>query len=558
MAKIVKNDLGYLGPEFQYRLIRSFIDEPSFFKDLNGIIDQNMFTEPYLRVIVGVMKEYYKKYESVPSASVIGMRLNEKANTEEDLQVYQEALEKIGSTTTEGWEDIQDMAEKFFKQQNWVRVANEIIRITRDGDLEKYDTLEKLVEATMSIGRKTDDESTPMSCIDSDLSAEDIVTIPTGINKIDEALGGGLDKGKLGLIIGSSGFGKTSMTTGLAAHAASQGFNVLQIVFEDTHRDIHRKYMSWETGVETRSLNKTPETTELVKMMLSESSLTGMLNEHVRILRLPTGEVTATEIKNRIRRKINEGFKPDVVIIDYFECVAPEKGSSTEQEHVKEGKTMRKFENMAQELDVAMWIPTQGNRDSFAAEIITSDKVGGSIKKVQIAQVILSISRSLSDMSEQRATLAVIKNRSGLAGMSFPAEFNNGTCRITVTDTVDFFGGDKDKEERERENDAARLDTYKRMLEMRKELEAKKAEEEKLKKKNKEEKKREMAELERKRKEAELEAAKEAEAREWSEKAEQEETRDDVLDMDPWGNPVEGNDKKLKVEDEFPNVENEW
>ena len=64
MAKVVKNDLGYLGIDFQYRLIGSFINEPNFFKDLESIIDQNMFTDQYLRVIVGVMKEYFAKHDT--------------------------------------------------------------------------------------------------------------------------------------------------------------------------------------------------------------------------------------------------------------------------------------------------------------------------------------------------------------------------------------------------------------------------------------------------------------------------------------------------------------
>ena len=67
MAKIVKNNLGYLGVDFQYKLIASFIERPKFFKDLYPIIDQNMFTESYLKTIVGVMKDYYKKYDITAS-----------------------------------------------------------------------------------------------------------------------------------------------------------------------------------------------------------------------------------------------------------------------------------------------------------------------------------------------------------------------------------------------------------------------------------------------------------------------------------------------------------
>ena len=61
MSKIEKNNLGYLGEEFQYRLVNAFIADQGFFRDLNSVIDQNMFTNQYLRTIVGVMKDFYEK-----------------------------------------------------------------------------------------------------------------------------------------------------------------------------------------------------------------------------------------------------------------------------------------------------------------------------------------------------------------------------------------------------------------------------------------------------------------------------------------------------------------
>lgn len=45
--------------------------------------------------------------------------------------------------------------------------------------------------------------------------------IPTGIGKIDETLEGGLGKGELGIVLGPSSFGKTSLTTAMASHAAT-------------------------------------------------------------------------------------------------------------------------------------------------------------------------------------------------------------------------------------------------------------------------------------------------------------------------------------------------
>ena len=84
MNKIVsRSNLGYLGTEYQYKLVSSFINDPSFFVDLVSIIDQNTFTEQYLKKIVGIMKNYYDKYGSVPRYDMILMKMQEGAKTEE-------------------------------------------------------------------------------------------------------------------------------------------------------------------------------------------------------------------------------------------------------------------------------------------------------------------------------------------------------------------------------------------------------------------------------------------------------------------------------------------
>lgn len=447
MAKVVKNTLGYLGIEFQFRLINAFIERPNFFKDMSSIVDQNMFTDTYLRTIVGIMKEYYAKHDCVPSYEMLQIKLNSKAFNEEDVQYYTETLDKLKETSTEGIDEVEDMAEKFFKQQNWVRVANEIRKIAGDGDMAKYDECQKLIDEALAVGRHTEEATSPYDTVEDDLSKENVITIPTGISRLDACLGGGIDKGKVGLIIGSSGFGKTSMTTCMAANAATykcesnnyEGFKVLQICFEDLPRDIHRKYFSKLTQVETCKINESEETTQRVRELLANHPDRECITNNIRVMKLDSGEKTATDIRNIVQKKINEGFKPDMVIVDYFECIAPEKGTSTLSQWQQEAKSMRKFENYAKELDVVFWVPIQGSRDSFTAEIVTMDKGGGAIQKVQIPQVVLSITRTVEDTKNQKATLSILKNRSGSAGTVLNGiRFNNGTCTISCDEVIDF------------------------------------------------------------------------------------------------------------------------
>ena len=108
----------------------------------------------------------------------------------------------------------------------------------------------------------------------------------------------------------------------------------------------------------------------------------------------------------------------------------------------KESNTMRKIEAMANEFNIAVWVPVQGNRDSINAELVTMDKAGGAIGKIQISHIIMSITRSLEDISENIATISILKNRAGQSGRVIDGVmFNNGTCTISTENCTDYDSG---------------------------------------------------------------------------------------------------------------------
>jgi replicative DNA helicase len=441
-----KKDLGYLGEDFQYKLIHTFMEEKEFFKDINSIVDQNMFTDPMLKTYVGVMKEYYEREEAVPSYSMMGIVLNQKAHNDIERETYQALLKKIANTPSDGVEYIRVLAEKFFKQQNIIRTANEILQIAGDGDTSKYEKCLELLNDALNQGTKEEFGSSVFDDIGETLSDDYRTPIPTGIGKLDEALEGGLGKGELGVIVGPSSFGKTSLTTAMASYAATykneannfNGFKVLQIVFEDRVKQIQRKHLGRITGIEAKDLSK-DGIVDKVKEQLAMYADKDMLMANLKIMRLPSGEITAPKIERLIKKMINNGFKPDLVIIDYFECLSHVGDAHSSNEYEKEGKTMRKLESMASNLDIALWIPTQGTKESVNLELVTMDKAGGSFKKIQIAHIVMSIARTMEDIERNKATIALLKNRAGKSGKVFNnVEFNNGTCRIS-TDNVDEF-----------------------------------------------------------------------------------------------------------------------
>lgn len=431
-----RSDLGYLGEAFQYRLTHEFMENHTFFEDLSSIIDQNMFTDPNLKTFVGVIKNYYEREGHVPSYDMLEVELRDISHSDKEIETYLAILEKVRNSASDGVERTRELAEKFFKQQNIIRTANEILKIAGNGDTNQYDACVDLLNDAMAKGTHNDFGEGLFDHINETLSDDYRVPIPTGIGKIDEALEGGLGKGELGVIIGPTSFGKTSLTTAMASHAACNGYKVLQIVFEDRIKQIQRKHLGRITGIEAKDLSK-PDVIDLVRQTIDAFPQKEELEKNLRIVKFPSGEKTARQLERFIKKLINSGFKPDLTIIDYFECLEHEPDKSSSNEFSQEGKTMRRFEAMAGELDMAIWIPSQGTKDSINLELVTMDKIGGSVKKAQIAHVIMSIARTVDDIANNKATIAILKNRAGKSGKVFNnVEFNNGTCRIS-TDNVD-------------------------------------------------------------------------------------------------------------------------
>jgi replicative DNA helicase len=449
--QIDKSNFGYIGIEFQYKLTKYFVEESNFFEDISSIVDPNAFTDPILRKFVGTLKDKYTENSIVPSYEMMGIILKSNAKTSTDIEECDSLIKKLKfETSYEGVVEVKDKAIRFFKQQNLIKVANKILDIAGKGDIERYEECQKLMDDAAIVGQEDDFGFGIYDMKDKALSNDYTVSIPTGIIQLDNVLGGGLDKGKLGLIIAPAGFGKTSFTTAIDAYASTykcdmnnnQGFKVLQIYFEDDDVDITRKHFSKITQTEARFMKRMDAATrDDIETLLNNFEDKELISKNLRLKHFKTGTKSASDIEIFVKRLINSGFKPDLISIDYFECLAPEKGGySSDTEWTREGVTMRKLENMAHDLDCAIWIPTQGTKDSMnSPEVVRMDQASGSAKKVHVAQLILSIARAIDDIDKNKAVISILKNRSGKSGKIFQnVKFNNGTCTISCDEIEEF------------------------------------------------------------------------------------------------------------------------
>lgn len=480
--ELKKDNFGYLGEEFQYQLAKVFIEEPKFFGELSNIVNQNAFTESLLRTFVGALKDYYAQENIVPSYQTISTILKSKAKTNTEIEEYTELIKKLKDTSLEGCTVVKDTALKFFKQQNLIYIANKILQIAGTGNIDKFDECQKLMEDATLAGQEDEYGFSPFELEDKALSQQFKVPIPTGVSKLDEVLNGGLEKKKVGVIIGSAGFGKSTFSTAIASYASTykcelngyEGYKVLQIYFEDDDVDVARKHFSristQELGVdvEAKDLTKNKQQIDEIRQVLDNYPDKEMMRKNLRLKPFLAHTKSASDIEVFLKKLINTGFKPDLVIIDYFECLAAEKGGyASDSEWTRQGNTIRKIENIAKELDMAIWVPTQGNKNSITSpDVVTMDMAGGSIIKVQAASVIISIARSIPMQAENKANLCVLKNRGGMSGIVWKnIKFNNGTSMISCDEVIEFNDMVAWKEDEEKEKEKERIDMTRQIAE---------------------------------------------------------------------------------------------
>jgi len=446
MGNTTKDNLGYLGRKFQIRLMAQFLTDKKFANSIMDILNPNYFEDEYLRLIAVTIKDAYEQYETIPDADSLEARLLNTVKDDIQKSYTLGVLKEVREANLNESPWVQDTAMKFCKQQDLKKAVHKIQRIIDKGNLDDYDECEEILRKSLETGDNKDEGINVFDNLDEVLSEDFRSPIPTGIEGLDEIMDGGLAKGELGVILAPFGVGKTTMVTKLANTAKNHGHNVLQIFFEDNPKVLQRKHISCWTGIDLNELNANKDT---IREIMNEKQEEGGV---LKLRKFASDGTTIPKIRQYIRKLIATGFRPDIVLLDYIDCVQPTKQFNDTWSG--EGNVMRQFETMLAELDIAGWTAVQGNRSSIKAEVVEADQIGGSIKKGQIGHFIVSVAKSLVQKEEGRANLAVLKSRFGKDGVVYrDIIFNNASIQIEITEQVQGISFLETKEVKKIEND---------------------------------------------------------------------------------------------------------
>lgn len=412
---------GFINEKAQMEIIKALTTDEKMIPYLK-ITNPNLFTDPNFRLMIGKTKDYLNHYHHLPTKE----ELKDLCHTQNKIEneITDALLDEIQGTEITPY--IQDKYTKFVKQQNVVKLANTLLNNACKGNLDTkpLDVFREEMQAT----EPNQKEHKPISLFE---DLEDYLTykrevIPTYHKALDEHLNGGLERGAITLLLAGTGVGKTTITTHLCNKMALNGFNVLQIVFEDNLHTIRNKHFARLTkrNIKWVEDNKS-QVVEFLKANYPNECKA--LNEHLKLVRLPNNQMTITEIEDYIK-KVNEDFKIDVISLDYLSCL---KHTNTFQPpHIEEGEMVRDLERIANELNIVLMLAEQLNRSGNGAEASMMN-VQGSITKAQDANTILLLSRTQEQQKDSKADISIEKCRNGFGRIKWEnVTFDNGTLQL--------------------------------------------------------------------------------------------------------------------------------
>jgi len=410
------------GYSFQIKLIAALFKDRLFLQQVSDILKPEFMESESNKWIVETVINYFTEYSSLPTLEVMKVRLDDVDNDVLKTTIVDTLKQVTKQFEAEDIKFIEQEALDFCKNQTLKTAIMESVNLLQAGE---YDSIKEKIDTAMKAGSERDIGHQYNIDIDDRFSESTRKTVHTGWNVVDDLMDGGLGPGELGVFVAPAGIGKSWGLVNVAANAVKKGLNVCFYTLELSAPYVGLRFDSVFTGIAAQNLKyHIDEVKECVEK----------LEGNLIVKYYPTKSATVNTIKAHLDRCHIQGFKPDVIVVDYADLL---RGNGKEIRH-ELGNIYEDLRGLAGEYEIPVWTASQANRSALEDDVIGAEKIAESYSKIMTADFVLSLSRKIEDKVAGTGRWHVIKNRFGPDGITFPSKMNtsNGQIHIFEGDSV--------------------------------------------------------------------------------------------------------------------------
>jgi Mrp family chromosome partitioning ATPase len=381
-------------------VLRALLVKDTWFS-LQGLITENVVTDPDARKILGAIKRLHGVTDD--SISLSSVRLDIESTFKMNDSLRESILNKfcfVERAELLSKSELEPVVRKYVAKEKFTQAVTWGAQHIDDESLDVKHMIE-LLQATddMLVNNSETVDDYKMSGAPEENRRRGVV--PLGFsNKIDGALGGGVAKGELAVILAPGGRGKTSIMTMAAVNAAKMGLNVLIVGLE-----IHsNQYMTLIDKALTGLTESEVVSNPLIAIRKRET-----LPGNIWVKDWSAKETTVNDIRNLLISLRRQGKTVDYLLVDYWGIVEPERMSKEWRFSNRDtGKALRR---LASEFDVPLLTGWQANREGERAYILTAEHIGEDISVKQTSDIIITLNQTPGERDEKVMRPGILKLR---------------------------------------------------------------------------------------------------------------------------------------------------
>ena len=415
---MIEGKLTEYGVSFQNKAISNLLTDPDFLRQSIDIISPSYFDNEHSKWVINKIIGYYNEYKTIPSLDYFKSELKNIKGDIQKLAIKEKIKEIFSVAKSNDHKYIQSTFLDFCRNQTLKKAINTSVDLL---DAGHYEDIRVLINNALKAGTQQDSGHIYKEHLEERYSTKERKTIPTPWDSINVILGGGLGEGDLGVVAGNPGGGKSWVMVAIAAHAVRMGYNVLFLTLELDEDYVGKRFDAYFTNIPVNELNN--NTKPIVKEAIQK------LPGNLEIKRFKAAKTTLNEVETYTEKLINDGFKLDLIIIDYLDLLKVRNNKEKRNQLEDLYTEAREF---GKEYKVPVWSPSQVNRTGARDEVIEGDQIAESYSKLMIADFAMSLSRTREDKINNTGRFHIMKNRYGADGFTYNSDFDAATGIINI------------------------------------------------------------------------------------------------------------------------------
>ena len=439
--------------EFEEDVLAKCLKDTEFLKESARLMDAHHFQTKHHSWVWRITKDTWLKYAERPTPKILVAAAKREFVDPDERRPFLELTSKLFKHEPKHARASLAEVQRFVRFVRMQTAMEEAIGKTEKGDVDAaYEALRKLTlhdvrpRAFKSIDWIEEFEDRQRDRKHRREHPEEYKVIPTGIRKLDGILGGGMHAPKVGLVMATTGVGKSIFLTNLGFNAILHSFHVVHFSLEMPAEPVATRYDSRFTKVMYDKYKGFDFTaSELREIDERVSKHRERFRGHLKIISMPNRRADIGAIRNALDEARITMPKIDMVIMDSGDHL---KGMSKFESHrLEQAEVYWDMKTLSEEDDYVVWSSTHAGRE-WAKRTATAEASSESYDKSRIADLVFTINQPKDakkrgtakvvdddedatlepdeevEAEDGRATLEgfLAKNRDGLSKVTIPLE----------------------------------------------------------------------------------------------------------------------------------------